>query len=70
MHAVAGCRIFKVMFEIVCGPWALEFFQAENVVALAILNMDEVFVGGFCFDNKKGNFGNTWSTILMLFIFF
>ena len=35
LHPVAGRRIFKMVFEIICGPSLLKFFQAENFVALA-----------------------------------
>ena len=64
LHAVADSGIFKVVFEIVCGPGLLEFFQAENFVALAGLDMNGVLVGSFCFGNKGGNFGNTLVIVL------
>ena len=70
LHSVAGCKIFKVVFEIVCGPGLLEFFQAKYFIALAGLHMNGIFMGGFCFSDEEGNFGNTWVTILRFFIFF
>ena len=70
LHAVAGGRIFKVVFEIVGGPWLLKFFKAEDFVAFAGPNMNGVFVGGFGFSDKPGNFGNTRVTVLVGFIFF
>ena len=70
LHAVMGGGIFKVVFEVVRGPWLLKFFKAEDFVALASSNMDGVFMCGFCFCDKTGDFGNTWVTILRGFIFF
>ena len=70
LHAVAGGRIFEVVFEVVCRPWLLKFFKAEDFVALAGPNMNGVLVGGFGFSDKPGDFGNTRVTFLVVFIFF
>ena len=58
------------MFEVVCGPWLLKFFKAEDFVSLARLNMDGILVGGFGFCDEIGDFGNAWVTILGGFICF
>ena len=57
LYSIARNRIFKMVLEIVGGPWLLELFQIEYFIALPSFDIKGVLMMGiFGCCNKGGNF--------------